>query len=198
MLNAPIAPDETQQVPNIAVVDITRDHEPADDKGNYREVHWITWAIKGGGGKTNRDKASRIKKTEPLLWEVMEPIYERWCKGQEAPEEGTPLDVWPAVTKGQVEILKSLHIRTVEDVAGMNDAAMQRFGMGARALRDKAAAFVEAKEGEAVLAEKLAKRDEVIARLEERIEDLEKANASLSKGRKRGRPPKDAAGRVET
>jgi hypothetical protein len=31
-----------------------------------------------------------------------------------------------------------------------------------------------------------------------RIEDLEKANASLSKGRKRGRPPKDAAGRVET
>lgn len=197
MLSAPAAPDETARIPNIAVIEIVKDHEQINDTGDYREVHWIEYAIKGSNGATVRDKASRLQKTNPVVWEAIGPVYERWLKGQEEPVDGTPLHAWPAVTKGQVEQLKFLHIRTVEDVAAMNDAAMQRFGMGARVLRDKAQAFIQAKEGEAVLAEQLSKRDAQIEELMARIEDLEKANASLAQGRKRGRPPKDAAGRSE-
>ena len=191
-----LSPEDYEQRPNIAVVKIERDHRPVDDKGTYEEVHWIEYAAKGGNGDTTRDKVARLKK-DRMLWPVIEPIYQAWLKGQEEPEDGTPLSVWPAVTKGQVEQLRFMHIRTVEDVANMNDAAMQRYGMGARSLRDKAQAFVTAKQGEASIAEALSKRDEQIADLQLRLQEAQEAIESLSKGRKRGRPPKDAANKVE-
>ena len=132
MLAAPMAPDQSHQVPNVVVLEIERDHIPANDKGDYKEVHWITYAIKGTNGATVRDKASRLEKTRANdLWPVIGPVYERWLKGQEEPAEGTPLEAWPAVTKGQVKLLRDLHIRSVEDAAQLNEAPAPPAGQSA-------------------------------------------------------------------
>lgn len=181
-----------RDVPNIRPLKIWVDHIPIDDKGNYKEVEYVEWA-KVGSGATTVERISALSKskegrTNPV-WDVIRPHYERWKQGQEAPTEGTPLDVWPAVTKGQVEHLRLLNIRSVEDVAAANDATMEKMGMGARVLRDKARAFISAKQGQSVIAEQLSQRDTEIATLKAQIADLTEAVQTLAAERqKRGRP----------
>mgnify|MGYP001810884468 CR=1 FL=1 len=51
------------------------------------------------------------------IWEQVSPAYEAWKKGLEVPEHGTPLGVWPGVSSEQAEALRSVGIKTVEDVA---------------------------------------------------------------------------------
>lgn len=69
--------------------------------------------------------------------------YEAFKSGQETPTEGTPIEEWPALNRAQVMELKFLNFRTVEDIAGASDHALQRIGMGGRILRDRASAFVD-------------------------------------------------------
>ena len=54
-------PGTETEKPAIHVVRIWKDHEPIDDKGNYREVEWVEWAKKGTNGATTLDKVSRLK-----------------------------------------------------------------------------------------------------------------------------------------
>lgn len=69
--------------------------------------------------------------------------YEAFKAGQGATLNGTPLEEWPVLNRSQVLELKYLNFRTVEEVAGADDLAIQRMGMGGRILRDKAAAFFD-------------------------------------------------------
>lgn len=50
------------------------------------------------------------------------PRYEAWKAGQEMPVTGTPLAAWNGVTPEQASILKAAGIRTVEEVAAVNDS----------------------------------------------------------------------------
>lgn len=50
------------------------------------------------------------------------PRYEAWKKGQEMPVTGTPLAAWNGVTPEQAAVLKAAGIRTVEEVAAINDS----------------------------------------------------------------------------
>jgi hypothetical protein len=91
---------------------------------------------------------------------------------------GTPLAMWPRISAPQVEDLKHLKIRTVEELAAVTDAHLQALGTGARMLRDEAAAFLEAAKGTAPIAKMqaaLTERDEKIAALQTQMEELKKA-----------------------
>lgn len=188
-----------EQKPAIIVLEIWKDHEPAkDEKGNlvldnWAEVEWVRWAKKGTNGAETVDKISRVRNANQVVWSVVEPVYERWKQGQEDPVEGTPLDVWPAMTKGMIDALRMINIRSIEDLAETNDAGLENIGMGARVLRDKARHYLKAREGEGALAEALSQRDNTIEDLRRRLDELEAANASLTAKRKPGRPPKDVA-----
>ncbi len=61
--------------------------------------------------------------------------------------EGTPLSEAPFMTKSKIEELKHFKVRTVEQLAGLPDASMKRMGFGARDLRDKAQAYLDAAKG---------------------------------------------------
>ena len=85
---------------------------------------------------------------------VVEPVNdghkERWPEawaafeaGLAAPTSGTPLSEWPKVTRAQVENLAYLQIRTVEDLAGLNDNLVLNIGMGGRELRESARKFLD-------------------------------------------------------
>lgn len=64
--------------------------------------------------------------------------YEAWKKGLEIPLEGTALRDWPGLSPAIMRTLQDVGIRTVEDVAGMNEEAVGAVGMGARALKQRA------------------------------------------------------------
>ena len=70
--------------------------------------------------------------------------YERWKSGQELPLEGTPIKTWPVISPAQVEALVRVGLRTVEDLASLNDEGLRKIGMGAVELRQKAKAWMAA------------------------------------------------------
>lgn len=120
----------------------------------------------------------------PQPWvDAFHQKFESWKTGHDAPVIGTSVKEWPLLSPAQVENFIAARILTVEDVAAMTEEAMGRVGMGARELKEKAIKWLTTKE----TAESAIKENEelkaMVARLMERVEELEKP--------KRGRPAKE-------
>ena len=60
--------------------------------------------------------------------------YAAFKKLRTVAHEGTALEDWPRMTPSRIRELKAVNLFTVENVAGMNDAIIQRLGMGGREL----------------------------------------------------------------
>ncbi|AIV65800.1 hypothetical protein [Burkholderia pseudomallei] len=60
-------------------------------------------------------------------------------------QEGMPLEHWPPLSRSEVLSMKAMHIHTVEQLAAMTDSNLS--WLGARELRDKAAAWLKNAEG---------------------------------------------------
>lgn len=107
--------------------------------------------------------------------------YQAFKAGQAEPELGLSVRQWPSLSKAQAENLIAAGVRTVEDVATMNEQTMQRVGMGARELQRKARAYVDSRETNkaaeqiAALQADLENRDATITSLEQRLAKLEAA-----------------------
>ena len=110
--------------------------------------------------------------------------YDRWKKGEEIPLDGTAIKGWAILSPAQQTNLVALNIRTVEDLAVINDEGMRRIGMGAMDLRDKAKAWLSqtkdkgplTMENAALKVENRAlkaKNEELEARVKELAERLE-------------------------
>lgn len=101
--------------------------------------------------------------------------YKAFLEGCEISPDGTPLEEWSILTRSAVLELKALHIRTIEDVAGLSDVAGQQVGMGWMGLRDRARAYLNEAD-RAALSESLTKRnDELeaeVIQLRSQVEDL--------------------------
>ena len=88
--------------------------------------------------------------------------------------EGTPLEQWPGLTRSQVEEMKYFNIRTVEQLANLNDSQSQKF-MGIAQFKKRAADFLEAAEGNAAterLNSELEARDNEITSLKQGLAEL--------------------------
>lgn len=66
-----------------------------------------------------------------------------WKEGREIPLDGTPILGWGMISPAQQQELVRLKIRTVEDLAGINDEAKHYIGMGAENLKASAIAWLE-------------------------------------------------------
>lgn len=84
--------------------------------------------------------------------------------------EGTPLSEWPMINRAQVMEFGSLNIRTVEQLASVPDTTLHTMGMGGRAVRDKAKAWLDQARGGSELSKILA-----------RLEALENENQALKR-----------------
>jgi predicted flap endonuclease-1-like 5' DNA nuclease len=83
---------------------------------------------------------------------------------------GAPLEDWPVIGPAELEELKELGLRSVEDVAGLDDAAIEELGDRAAVfrgglLRDRARAFADNAVREALLSRVIAENDELRRRL---------------------------------
>lgn len=117
--------------------------------------------------------------------------YEAWKQGRAAPVNGFPLREWPRISRAKAENYATLGLFTVEDIAAMNEPTMQKVGMGARADKDAAQAFLETRSGEvnaealAALRAESADKDERIAALESQLAEIQ-TELSARKTRKAG------------
>ncbi len=115
--------------------------------------------------------------------------FNAYKAGQSEPELGLSVRHWPSLSKAQAENLIAAGVRTVEDVASMNEPTMHRVGMGARELKHKAQAYIESRDANkaaeelAALRAQLADRDERVGTLEQRRAALE-AVATAGKARR--------------
>jgi hypothetical protein len=186
-------PEDRQQIA-LYVLEIETDHKPGPD-GTLVAVDRITFGKRGAPNYQQIFEVNRLKKDDPVLWDHVKPIYEKWQKDNIIATEGHPLEAWPVITKGQIKVCKSLGLRSVEDVAQATDSVREKFGMGFLDLRNQAKAFL-ANKADSATANKVADLEAKMAQL---IADNEEArrtiDALMAERGKRpvGRPRKDAA-----
>ena len=136
--------------------------------------------------------------------EIYAEPYKKWKQNQEATGfEGTPLKEWPAMPSSRCWELAQQGVHTVEMLAGIPDAAFQRFGPDIRTWRDKAQAFVKAAEQNApverlsaelrTLKESLAQKDEQINALIAGMGKQANEAAPKPRGWPKGKPRKPQA-----
>jgi hypothetical protein len=127
----------------------------------------------------------------PAEWyNAFKAAYEMWKRDEEPPVLGTHISLWPGLTPAQFKMLRDIRVLTVEDVAGMNEDTLNRIGMGARALKDRAAAWLQAAQ-KGIPAEQLVaaqqERDELkaqVTRLVAQVEGLTNQLAAAGLGKK--------------
>lgn len=123
-------------------------------------------------------------------WSVIEPAYEAWRKGEEVPEDGTPLAAWSGASAEQAAFMRGMGIRTVEDVANMTDGTISKLPFpNKREFPRMAQAYLESRK-DADLASKLADAEARMAAMEEML--LERQSEEPQK-RGPGRPRKAEA-----
>jgi hypothetical protein len=74
---------------------------------------------------------------------------------QEVPLSGTSIKDWSALSPSQVKILLDANLRTIEEVAEATEEAVSRIGMGGRALKEKARAWIDSSAGTGKVAAEL-------------------------------------------
>ena len=102
--------------------------------------------------------------------------YQNFKNDNEELIDGTPLEKWPLISPAQVLEMKFFNVRTVEQLAGLNDSTAQQF-MGINLLRSRAKEYlIAAKEAAPItqLQGELSKRDEEIEALKASVAEMAK------------------------
>lgn len=115
--------------------------------------------------------------------------YEAWKNGQELPTNGIPIKGWGVISPATQENLIHARIRTVEDLAQVNEDGLRRIGMGGVELRNKAKAWLAQLSDKGPLTQQMAavqQENDVlrgsIASLQNQIEQMQKAIQAQAMG----------------
>lgn len=127
----------------------------------------------------NMKASSNPPRFNPAHASYFQSAYKAWKENQEVPTSGTPINGWPAVSPAQQQNLLSLNIRTVEDLASMNDSGLQRIGMGARALQNKAIAWISSANDHGKVSEEVSALRVKMEEQDRKIASLMDANRTL-------------------
>lgn len=130
-------------------------------------------------------KAGRVHPDWMRAWKANYKLYR---EGQEIPPDGTPIKGWKLLPGSVQEELLRLNIRTVEELATLNDEGIKNVGMGAREWQRRAKAWQmqnETHESGALKMADLTRQLETLAgqvkSLTDKNDELEKALASKKK-----------------
>ena len=134
----------------------------------YRDREFID--IKVPGSRTGGD----VHLVKPRDVARFPRHYDAFKRRIEAPNEGTPLHEWPLVSRSQAEEMAFYNVKTVEQLAEVNDNNAGQF-MGMQDLKRKASEWLE-RAGETAqsdeLYSELKKRDDEIDELKIMVADL--------------------------
>lgn len=119
--------------------------------------------------------------------------YAAFKAGQEMPVIGTPIEMLPGLPPSRLDSMKAIGMRTIEDIANAPEFALQKMGMGARELQDKARAFLGKSTQEVVkMQDELRAKDKQLADMQQQMAHLQAQIEALAKPRRPGRPRKAA------
>jgi len=163
---------------------LEEDREKTIETGqySYKEFDYVLVTPRGSRDTVERRYAEWLAHIEreaangrfPQDWlSAIKAAYADWKAGREAPITGTPVRTWTVLGPGQQKLLEQCGIRSIEELASANEEALARIGMGGRALRDKARAWLEAAANTGKLAENVAALQVANEQLLERNKDLE-------------------------
>lgn len=130
--------------------------------------------------------------------------YAKFKSNEAVAQQGTPIEHWPQITRGEALSLKAAGIPTVEHLAEVDDANLGRLGANARDYRTKARAYINAAKGTAEAAamalrnadleRKLSEMQMQFAQLAAQVAASQQAQAGAAAPeteppKRRGRPP---------
>lgn len=102
-------------------------------------------------------KDDLISERVPKLWvDFFKSSYEDYKQGKRSPTSGTSILDWPGLSPTLTKTLQSLHMLAIEDVAAMNEEGINRIGMGARALKQRAVDYLAAAKDVGKVAEEVS------------------------------------------
>lgn len=121
----------------------------------------------------------------PVEWlRAYRMMYKEWQEGNEIPVLGTPIKTWPVASPAQRRNLLEMKVMTVEVLADANEEIIGRLGMGGRALKAQAKAWLESAKDVGQVSEqfvamqaKLDAQAQMIATLQEQLARLTPAPA---------------------
>lgn len=183
----------------VAIMPIEFWTEYTGEGADLKAADWVRWVKKGDSMRpTVAEKVTRLKKgmLGEEIWAVIKPYYDRWKEGQDAPIIGMPLEAAPFATKEMVRVLGQVEIRSVEDLANAEEAALNKLPIpGILGMRAKAKALLDARANLAPVSEELAALRQQVQDLQKaRDEALELADEMAKEAdRKRGRKPDGVA-----
>lgn len=96
-----------------------------------------------------------------------------WRAGQTLPPVGSPIRGWGVLSPVQQEMLTSMNILTVEDLAGINDEGMRRIGMGGLDLKNKAKGWLAQLQDKGPLTQEIASVKAENAQLKASLETMQ-------------------------
>lgn len=143
------------------------DREASIEAGHYvgKDVIFAIVTPTGSKDQVEREATEWLKNVEegvkqdriPSFWlGAYTTALENFRNAQETPEFGTAVKDWPSLSPSQVKLLIDISVRTVEELAAANEETLNRIGMGGRALKQKAQAWLDSSAGQGKLSEELA------------------------------------------
>lgn len=163
--------------------------DPADPAA-MRSIDWCEYAPFASDKSTVVEKVSRLSAViidaptnigaamAAHRWRQIEPHYRAWKSGQAMPEAGTPLAAWNGVSPEQADVLRTRGVKTVEDVASLTDTHIGGIPLpGMRTLVEMAKRFLAAQDANRLSAS-LAAKDDEIATLQARLDELAESVAA--------------------
>lgn len=177
------------------------DREKSIDEGHYVAKDVVYAIVTPAGTKDRiekvaedwlRDLEEAVKQERfPQAWlNAYKQAFKSWCETREVPEFGVPVGNWPAISPAQCKMLLDLNLRTIEQVAEANEEALNRMGMGARALKSKAQAYLDTSKGDGKVSAELDKLRQELEGFktrdkerEDELKALKAENESLKKAK---------------
>jgi hypothetical protein len=146
----------------------------------FKDIEVIDIRVPGSRDGAARPASPRDKQRFPQH-------YQAFKNRMESPEDGTPLSEWPAVSRSLAEQLSFQNIKTVEQLADLNDNLVSMIPAG-QTFKQKAKDWLEATKDDGVLsrirdesdareAENVTLREQ-IAGLTARLDAMEPAEAA--------------------
>jgi len=108
---------------------------------------------------TARAHSMHYDSNERKQWTYAErfsDIYDRFKRGMDEQQSGTPLSEVPFLTVSQKAEMNAMKVYTVEQLAGMADRDIRKKGMGFREHVDAAKAYLDTSQGTNTLASEMA------------------------------------------
>lgn len=161
----PLKSDQSGIIPRFYSEDKETDQvDPSTGFKVFRKVEFVELLIPGDKGSA---PVKRVNDEIKRIYASAYAAFKERGAGADMIDGGIPLNLWPGIKSEIARGLETIHIYTVQQLAGLADGKCSQPGtIGLRDLRDKARAFLET-----------ASKTAPVAALQAQIDEMQKHSA---------------------